>query len=230
MTKPVEILAIVVSICSVASSALYTYVYVRGQQAAFFSEIHREYASEDIMKAFDTLESFLDATGPEAYATEYVRLKNLRVNHFFKHGEGEDSKVIDAAAGDASRANRVAAEAELGQRLDASRRRLLHYFGKLLMFNRLTYLTMFSRLTYVTQEMLQEFPGRSRAAHAVKLLQPLVEATAAAYQTPLEEHRQILAGIRNLYGLPEGAGGANATDGETRTCPAGEACADAQEA
>merc|ERR1712060_750312 len=113
---------------------------------------------------------------------------------------------------------------ERGQRLDASCRRLLQYFGKLLMFNRLTYLTMFNRLTYMTQEILQEFPGRSRAAHAYELLHPLVEATAAAYQTPLEEHRQILAGIQSIYDLADGQAGSNDTDSVTtvETCSAGQ--------
>jgi len=180
MAKFLEVMAIVVSVCSVASSLLYNWVYVVGQRASFFNQVHDEFASPDMMAAFDTLEGFLAATGPARYSEEFIRLKGrTREVHF------------SALAG----APTLGAEHEvgLGQELDTSRRRILHYFGKLLMFN---------RLGYLSKEMLSEFPGRTRAAHALRLLEPLVEATAVAYQMPLEEHRQILDGVRALYGLP----------------------------
>jgi len=215
MAKCLEVLAITISICSVISSMLYTYVYVVGQRATFFHQVHAEYASSEMMIAFDTLEGFLAATGPSQYPVEYVRLKGVTRDVFFRGLEVPSEAA--RGAGEATQSHMKAAaqsrsEAELGRNLDTSRRRILHYFGKLLMLK---------RLGYVTQDMLNEFPGRTRAMHTLRLLEPLVEATAAAYQMPLDEHRQILEGVRSLYGLvaenPGSESGSSAT-----SCDAGE--------
>lgn len=77
MIKYTELVAILVSICSVVSSALYTYMYVRGQTVSFFNEIHSDFASYDMLDAFKILESFRAATGHEHYAEEYMRSKML---------------------------------------------------------------------------------------------------------------------------------------------------------
>lgn len=79
-------------------------------------------------------------------------------------------------------------EAAWSRRLELSRRRILHFLGKLVMYNTWGYLTI---------EMMHEFPGKARAVHAISLLQPLVSYTAV--QFGFEEHQRILDGIRNIY-------------------------------
>jgi len=214
MTRCTECLAIFVSVCSVISSALYTYVYIRGQQVSFFNEIHSDFASASMMDAFDLLESFQAATGEEKYAQEYIRLKVLRLSGLHQPQSTKSSPAESAIA--AGLCAVCSSEADLAQRLDGARRQLLHYMDKLLMFK---------RMSYITQSMLDEFPGRSRMAHAVQLLEPLVEATAATYHISLEEHRNVLAGIKDAFGLSvvpmareEQANASCEADGEA--CPA----------
>jgi len=184
---PMQAVAITVSFCSMFSSIIYTYVYVRGQQASIFNEIHNEYASENIMEAFDTLEQFLAATGREKYAEEYMRLKMLPREEYLK---ARDTGRPNMLASLFSSKSAITTDAELGRRLDAARRRLLHYLGKLLMYN---------NWGYLTDSMMQYFPGRARAMHALELLQPLVEHTARAYN--FDDHKQVLAGIQAIYNI-----------------------------
>jgi len=175
-----ELLSLTVAIASCASSMLYNYVYVYGQQAGYFNMIHKEYASPAMMNAFDSLEIFLERTGPERYAAEYMRLKHL-------------AREVSANATVQRGLQQVApgSDADVGLRLDSSRRRILHYFGKMLLFN---------REGYITERMLHEFPGRKRAAHALRLLQPLVQAGAQSFSLP-PEHQAVLDFIQGIYGL-----------------------------
>lgn len=182
-----EAVTITVSICSMLSSVLYTYIYVRGQQATIFNEIHNEYASADIMEAFDTLEQFLAATGDDKYAEEYMRLKMLPREEYLK---GKATGKTNILASLFSSNSAVTTDAALGRQLDLSRRRLLHYLGKLLMFN---------NWGYLTDSMMHEFPGRARAMHAISLLQPLVTHTARAYN--FEDHQRVLDGIQAIYNI-----------------------------
>lgn len=174
-----QVVTICVSICSLLSSVCYTYVYVRGQKAAIFNEIHTEYASPDIMEAFDALEHFQEATGPSKYAEEYIRLKS-QAREAFVSKPGLLERM-----GLRSDSN---SEVELSRRLELSRRRILHFLGKLVMYN---------TWGYLTTEMMHEFPGKARAMHAISLLQPLVSHTAI--QFGFEEHQRVLDGIRNIY-------------------------------
>lgn len=186
-----EAVAITVSIASMLSSVMYSYIYVRGQQATIFNEIHNEYASPDIMEAFDTLEHFLSATGHEKYAEEYMRLKRLPREEYLKGKETGMPNVLASLFSSSVKSNSaVTTDAELGRRLDLSRRRLLHYLGKLLMFN---------SWGYLTDTMMHEFPGRARAMHAIHLLQPLVTHTARAYN--FEDHQRVLDGIQAIYNI-----------------------------
>merc|ERR1712232_1326242 len=95
-------------------------------QATFFDEIHREYSTFDMMSAFDTLESFLASTGPEKYASEFLRLKRITKDAYAYF---RDSGLSARSSLSAS----MKSDIEVGQRLDKSRRRILHYFGNLLM-------------------------------------------------------------------------------------------------
>lgn len=183
MAKFTEVLAIGLSFCSFLSSVCYTYVYVQGQKATFFDQLYSSYSAPEIMSSFDTLESFLAKTGPETYASEYVRLKSMARETYAQVKQGQVSESSSQQQG-----------VLLGQQLDGSRRRLLHYLGKVLMFY---------RTGYVTKEMLHEFPGRNRAVHFIRLLEPLITTTAATYNVGLEEHVQILRGIKDVYAISD---------------------------
>eukprot|EP00929_Paragymnodinium_shiwhaense_P015539 TRINITY_DN123641_c0_g1_i1.p1 TRINITY_DN123641_c0_g1~~TRINITY_DN123641_c0_g1_i1.p1 ORF type:complete len:222 (-),score=33.92 TRINITY_DN123641_c0_g1_i1:318-983(-) len=179
MVKFTEVLAIVLSFCSFLSSVCYTWVYVQGQKATFFDQLYSSYSTPEMMSSFDTLESFLANTGPETYASEYVRLKSLARDTYTRMKSG----VVDESDKQS---------VLLGKDVDGSRRHLLHYLGKVLMLY---------RTGYVTKDMLHEFPGRTRAVHFLKLLQPLIKATSISFNVALEEHQQILRGIKGIYGI-----------------------------
>jgi hypothetical protein len=85
----------------------------------------------------------------------------------------------------------VSAELELGRQLDASRRRVMHWFGKIVMF---------CDLGYLRKENVLIFPGRARATHAVSLLEPLMRTQEEKLGLGFaNEHRKIIKGIKVLF-------------------------------
>jgi len=203
--------AIVVSVFSLLSSAFYTYTYVAISQVSFFNEIHSEYASTEMQAAFDLLESFSDHVGAELYASEFVRLKDLS-RQFSVVPSARSSPAAGAQTifwrQEPNAAATEEEEAKLGLLLDNSRRRILHYFGKLILFESLNYLQAAG---------LRKFPGAARAENAINLLEPLVDegqrrcrderkcggARAAARASAVfEEHKTVMRGLRKLFRLP----------------------------
>lgn len=213
----IDVFTLSVSVCSLISSALYTYVYIVGQQATFFNQVHSEYAKSEMSQAFDVLEGLLDATGPKSYASEYVRLKGLQRERYKQDKEsGRENLLIRAfVPSQQGQPN----EAQIGQILDKSRRRILHYFGMLLSLH---------RMGYITNVMMLEFPGRSRALHAVQLIQPLVEETYNAFNFPgLQEHFRVLDEIRNAYNISRSEASVYSLQGE-QFCTGGECYEDSR--
>ena len=199
--------AIAVSIFSLLSSAFYTYTYVAISQVSFFNEIHSEYASTEMQAAFDLLESFSDHVGAELYASEFVRLKALS-RQFSVVPSARSSPAAGAQTifwrQEPNAAATEQEEAKLGLLLDNSRRRILHYFGKLILFESLNYLQAAG---------LRKFPGAARAENAINLLEPLVEegqrrcqeeqkCGGARASAVFEEHKSVMRGLRKLFRLP----------------------------
>eukprot|EP00427_Karlodinium_veneficum_P014078 CAMPEP_0169070730 /NCGR_PEP_ID=MMETSP1015-20121227/5273_1 /TAXON_ID=342587 /ORGANISM="Karlodinium micrum, Strain CCMP2283" /LENGTH=279 /DNA_ID=CAMNT_0009129751 /DNA_START=107 /DNA_END=946 /DNA_ORIENTATION=+ len=131
------------------------------------------------MEAFDTLEHLQEASGA-SYAEEYMRLRN----------RAREAFVSTPGLMEQFKRPRSDSDPEIAwsRSLDKSRRRILHFLGKLVMYN---------TWGYLTAEMMHEFPGKARAMHAISLLQPLVSHTSI--QFGFEEHQRILDGIRNIY-------------------------------
>lgn len=75
---------------------------------------------------------------------------------------------------------------------------------------------MFKRMSYITQGMLDKFSGRPRMAHAVLFLQPLVEVMSAAYRAHMEDHRQVIAGVREAFHLHDEPSDARLSHGPGR--------------
>eukprot|EP00656_Telonema_subtile_P016762 TRINITY_DN18885_c0_g2_i4.p1 TRINITY_DN18885_c0_g2~~TRINITY_DN18885_c0_g2_i4.p1 ORF type:complete len:212 (+),score=61.45 TRINITY_DN18885_c0_g2_i4:150-785(+) len=195
--KLLELLTILVSVSSVISSGLYTYVYVVGQQTAFFQEIHTEYASPAMMEAMDLLEGFHAATGAN-YGPEYVRLKGLSRQAYQTLKASNETSIFRLFSPSSSV---MSSDAELGKRLDSARRKLVHYWAKVQMFH---------ELGYLTDKLLLAFPGRARAEHSLELIEPLIEQTAAQLVTKsvsaVHEHLRVLARIREIYSLAKPVG------------------------
>lgn len=222
MIRLTDVVALSISIASMVSSVLYTYDSRHVNSARFFNEIHTEYASTEMMEAFDALETFRDAVDTE-YASEYVRLKQVARTSYLnqKAKEKLDSceNKNDALDGDvpshckaqetgstkSSQPNLfrhmfglaneedLEVDIKLGKRLDESRRRILHYFGKIMMFYDLGYLQL---------DHLKVFPGRARCQRAMSLVEPLVKQTGKIYKGEVHtEHYRIISGIRTMFDI-----------------------------
>ena len=183
-------LALTISILSLISSAFYTHTYVSISQTSFFNTIHTEYATEQMMNAFDALESFRDVVGVDKYPSEFVRLKTLSRKQFSRKFDTQNKDLKVA----------FNPEAELGVLLDKSRRHILHYFGKIVMFE---------EQGLLRRSNVLEFPGKGRSIHAISLLEPLVLETEKHCQkishkkacSGYSEHYEIFDGLRKLYTL-----------------------------
>jgi len=127
----------------------------------------------------------MHTVGSDKYPEEFVRLKTL----------ARKQEIGDLLAEEKPTATPTPRELELqslGQRLDIARRRIFYYLVKL---------SSLEKLGYVPTEMLREFPGRTRAMHALRLLQPLVDASRTTYGLPMEEHLQVLESIRSIFNI-----------------------------
>ena len=65
---------------------------------------------------------------------------------------------------------------------------------------------MFHTLGYLTDNLVQTFPGHTRAAHSIELLEPLVEHSirsgiAGKKSSSLQEHRQVIRRVRDIFGI-----------------------------
>ena len=169
------------------------------------------------MNAFDALEAFRDVVGSENYGSEFVRLKQLsRKSKTFilvedKHrADSSEASTVNVNerlqslfwSKDDSTSDQNSPEAELGKLLDKSRRHILHYFGKIVLFEKQGLLRHANVL---------EFPGPARSAHAVSLLEPLVLETelycgkitskCERAASVFAEHHSVFRGLKKLYSL-----------------------------
>lgn len=65
---------------------------------------------------------------------------------------------------------------------------------------------MFHQLGYLTDQLVHTFPGRTRAARSIELLEPLVEHSirfgiAGNKSSSLQEHRQVLRRVRTIFAI-----------------------------
>ena len=170
-----EYLAIVISVASVVSSGFYTYTYVNLQKTEFFNRIHSEYSTQDMQDAFDNLESFRDLH-KDNYANKFIELKRLVRKNL------ADKKVASSTF-------------KLGRQLDISRRKITHWYGKIVMF---------VELGYLRHENILMFPGKTRAKHALSLLIPITTKLAEnSSPESTTEHEKIINGVKQLFGIIE---------------------------
>ena len=173
-----EYVAIVVSVASLVSSIFYTHTYVSLQKTEFFNRVHSEYSTKEMQDAFDNLESFRDLH-KDKYAKKFIELKRLvRKNLADRRSASSSFK--------------------LGRQLDVSRRKIMHWYGKIVMF---------VELGYLRKENVLMFPGKARAAHAMSLLAPITMKSAeSSVPEFVSEHEKIILGVKNLYGISDSKG------------------------
>eukprot|EP00916_Digyalum_oweni_P015467 GHVL01025319.1.p1 GENE.GHVL01025319.1~~GHVL01025319.1.p1 ORF type:complete len:232 (+),score=40.51 GHVL01025319.1:140-835(+) len=105
------------------------------QEANTFSSIHSEYASEETLSAIEILEDFVEGH-PNDYPSQFFK---LRLSH-------------------------IAAERVSGRRLDRARRKLVHFYTRIL------YLF---QLGYLRSPVLYDFPGGDRARYFIRTVEPI---------------------------------------------------------